>query len=105
MSQSRRIRHHRLVGPGRVAALPGLLATRLSRRRRPVALRRPRRNRHVAEDALPPPPPPRATRVNGAAIFLKSGAAKFPSLAGLGCSAVWVIGASVLWRPATTVEG
>jgi hypothetical protein len=43
--------------------------------------------------------------VNGAAIFLKSGAAKFPSLAGLGCSAVWVIGASVLWRPATTVEG
>ena len=31
MSRSRRIRHHRLVGPGRVAALPGLLAARLSR--------------------------------------------------------------------------
>src|SRR5271167_1622746 len=62
MSQSRRIRHHRLVGPGRVAALPGLLAARLSRRRRPVALRRPRRNRHVAEDACPPPTPPHATR-------------------------------------------
>jgi hypothetical protein len=26
-----------------------------------------------------------ARAVNGAAIFLKSGAAKFPSLAGLGC--------------------
>jgi hypothetical protein len=26
-----------------------------------------------------------AAAVNGAAIFLKSGAAKFPSLAGLGC--------------------
>src|SRR5271168_3409002 len=62
MSQSRRIRHRRLVGPGRVAALSGLLAARLSRRRRPVALRRPCRNRHVAEDARPPPPSPRATR-------------------------------------------
>src|SRR5208282_5945225 len=60
--QSRRIRRRRLVGPGRVAALPGLLAARLSRRRWPVALRRPCRNRHVAEDARPPPPPPRATR-------------------------------------------
>ena len=60
----RRIRHQVLgyVGPGRVVALPGLLAARLSRRRRPAALRRPRRNRHVAEDARPPPPPPRATR-------------------------------------------
>ncbi len=46
--QSRRIRHRRLVGPGTVAALPGLTAARPSRRSRPVALRRPRRNRHVA---------------------------------------------------------
>ena len=42
--------------------------------------------------------------VNGAAIFLKSGAAKFPSLAGWR-SAVGVIGASVLWRPAATPQG
>jgi len=36
-----------------------------------------------------------ATTVNGTAIFLKSGAAKFPSLAGRR-SAMGVIGASVL---------
>src|SRR5208282_4698850 len=62
MSQSRRIRHRRLVGPGRVAALPGLPAARLLRRRRPLDLCRPRRNRHVTEDARNPPPPPRAAR-------------------------------------------
>ena len=42
--------------------------------------------------------------VNGAAIFLKSGAGKFPSLAGWR-SAVCVIGASVLWRPSATLQG
>ena len=42
--------------------------------------------------------------VNAGAIFLKSGAAKFPSLAGWR-SAVGVIGASVLWRPAATPQG
>ena len=42
--------------------------------------------------------------VNGAAIFLKSGAVKFPSLAGWR-SAVGVIGASVFWRPATPFQG
>ena len=42
--------------------------------------------------------------VNGAAIFLRSGAAKFPSLAGWR-SAVCVIGASVFWRPATAFQG
>ena len=36
--------------------------------------------------------------------FLKSGAAKFPSLAGWR-SAVGVIGASVFWRPAATLQG
>jgi hypothetical protein len=30
---------------------------------------------------------------------------KIPQSGGSGLSAVWVIGASVLWRPATTVEG
>ena len=42
--------------------------------------------------------------VNGAAIFLRSGAAKFPSLAGWR-SAVGVIGASVFWRPAAAFQG
>ena len=42
--------------------------------------------------------------VNGAAIFLKSGAAKFPSLAGWR-SAVCAIGASVLWRPSAALQG
>ena len=42
--------------------------------------------------------------VNGAAIFLKSGAAKFPILAGWR-SARGVIGASVFWRTATTLQG
>ena len=42
--------------------------------------------------------------VNGAAIFLKSGAAKFPILAGWR-SAMGVIGASVLWRTAATLQG
>ena len=44
------------------------------------------------------------TPVNGAAIFLKSGAAKFPILAGWR-SARGVIGASVFWRTATTLQG
>ena len=43
-------------------------------------------------------------RVNGAAIFLKSRDRKFPSLAGRR-SAVGVIGASVLWRAAATLQG
>src|SRR5690348_11467136 len=48
---------------------------------------------------------PRGRRsVNGAAIFLKSGAGKFPSLAGWR-SAVGVIGFSVFCRPAATLEG
>jgi Arm DNA-binding domain len=42
--------------------------------------------------------------VNGAAIFLKMGAGKFPSLAGWR-SAVRVIGASVFWRPGATLQG
>jgi hypothetical protein len=42
--------------------------------------------------------------VNGAAIFLKSGAAKSPILAGWR-SARGVIGASVFWRTATTLQG
>ena len=42
--------------------------------------------------------------VNGTAIFLKSGAAKFPILAGWR-SARGVIGASVFWRTATTLQG
>jgi hypothetical protein len=50
--------------------------------------------------------PPRLQfgHVNGAAIFLKSGARKFPSLAGWR-SAMGVIGASVLWRTAATLQG
>jgi hypothetical protein len=40
--------------------------------------------------------------VNGAAVFLKSGAAKFPSLAGRR-SAVGVIGASILRLPTATL--
>ena len=46
----------------------------------------------------------RSLAVNGAAIFLKSGAAKFPILAGWR-SAMGVIGASVLWRTAATLQG
>ena len=42
--------------------------------------------------------------VNGAAIFLKMGTGKFPSLAGWR-SAVCVIGASIFRRPATAFEG
>jgi hypothetical protein len=76
-----------------------------------------RRPPEVSSDAFPahlPDLPPQTlmtmdfavirplVRVNGAAIFLRSGAAKFPSLAG---SAVGVIGASVYWRPATTFQG
>jgi hypothetical protein len=41
--------------------------------------------------------------VNGAAIFLKSGAGKFPSLAGWQ-SAMGVIGSSVFCRPAATLQ-
>jgi hypothetical protein len=42
--------------------------------------------------------------VNGTAIFLKSGAANFPSLADWR-SAVCVIGFSVFWRPAAPLQG
>jgi hypothetical protein len=42
--------------------------------------------------------------VNGAAVFLKSGAAKFPSLAGRR-SAVGVIGASILRLATATLRG
>ena len=45
-----------------------------------------------------------ACSVNGAAILLSSGAAKFPNLAGWR-SAKGVIGSSVFWRPAATLQG
>ena len=66
-----------------------------------------RQNWHVVPGIVNRIAPAKAATmlVNGAAIFLKSGGAKFPSLAGCGDQPLSVIGGSVLGRPAATLQG